>query len=101
MLINEIIKCLDLPVLLEQTNFLPECFVISKSYCNFSVVVALLVTAKKRLQFRIRVQKRMRRVLEDKLEVFEDDIKNLEVRDYFEAPYYIISNGLYVKLIYE
>ncbi|XP_067947539.1 uncharacterized protein [Watersipora subatra] len=44
----------------------------------FRVFNALLVTAKKRLQFRIRVQKRMRKVLEDKLDVVEDDIKNLE-----------------------
>ncbi|KAF6030665.1 HVCN1 [Bugula neritina] len=39
---------------------------------------ALLVTAKKRLQFRIRVQKRMRKALEDKIENLSEEIKSYE-----------------------
>jgi len=40
---------------------------------------ALLVTAKKRLQFRIRVQKRMRKALEDKVQSLNADIHTHEI----------------------
>ena len=46
----------------------------------YVLILALLVTAKKRLQFRIRVQKRMRKTLEDKVEALEGDLHTKDVR---------------------